>query len=942
MIASGLLNNELVSWSKSGLIAYVDNESGYANLCVTLLETINGTNWRLRPSKKYAIQPYMLDTSSTGNGSNTANGNASGTTQRSINHLSSIYWNNTHNHAGDQLALFDDVGNLTVLSAGQTVEGASTFDKLFVLFQDNGYKIYSQSAPLQESTSGIKATRALAKRDTHATIVEFHWVGTPTPLFALLRARKDPSTSAFKSQVQQFQPLGLTHPTSIKCACLGLRRGGQLDFWYQFSNSKDYKKISLNLNSCQESRNKQFDWIQCGKVAQMEEDQASIVGAYSRLSKKLIFYKLSVDWNISSQNAVADPKLHLQHIIEFSPDFLSDKGEPVELKGFELLSATSNKGSGPELLLCYDVMGVSRSIVKRFKLTQFTPSSELCAVFGVFNTEDQALPLCQYSFEKEHEYSFDCTISAIDYIFSENIVIFRLKDGHSSTYDRRTWKNEEELSREPKQDIISSAFSNGIRIPATLPTTAFEWSRISPSLGGILSKASSKDSLRFDPIEAPVTDVAENDLYVASTFAYAFVCANHRQTSGEDLSIAIKTHLLKIAQVSESRAEKFLKTVICTVYQLFGLTPDATKELKDKLIMSRPIQRAMLLQSELACSFTNNNIYNMSRTALTLRNILFAFNGVSRNIQVLIHHSATMNFQQPNGKLFQFAFSKQDLIYSLIPGAKWFVKLVTFLTQQMIVLINSPNDKENTLVLGIFSSKMTRQLLLSVLSEIKKVIHLVTKFPETSFPVLNESSIFLRKVLGDSPVNFEKFETFLADVNNKFTSLGESPIVGSSTKDSYLIIEGDIPPEVSQLKEFLLSYSNTAVLSHIKPAEVYFSDTRGLRIFSSEMFPSPYFKLLQPLEKGIVVSSDVISSNIPSRSLCVVETDDISKEPLGSGNYRLKRCCRCGAVSRAGYPVTSEDTIVPTSVSTKRWTSLYVKVCICSGLLYELEEDTHH
>ena len=132
-----------------------------------------------------------------------------------------------------------------------------------------------------------------------------------------------------------------------------------------------------------------------------------------------------------------------------------------------------------------------------------------------------------------------------------------------------------------------------------------------------------------------------------------------------------------------------------------------------------------------------------------------------------------MNLQQPSGKLFQFAFSKQDLIYSLIPCAKWFVKLVTFLTQQMIVLINKPEDQENTLVLGILSSKMTRQLLLSVLSEIRKIIHLVTKFPETTFPILNESSIYLRKVLSDSPVNFEKFETFLADVNYKFTSLSE-------------------------------------------------------------------------------------------------------------------------------------------------------------------------
>ncbi|SCU99470.1 LAFA_0G24256g1_1 [Lachancea sp. 'fantastica'] len=940
MFNPGSNSRGLASWSKTGMLAYVDNESDHSNLCITLLETINGTNWRLRPCKKYTIHPNMLDIPNTANSAGVNGAGNSNGSQKTFNYLSSIYWSNTHNLGGDQLALFDDVGNLTMANAGQTLEGISTLDNLVVLFQDNGYKIHSQLVPLQECSSDKKITRSSTKRETHSSIVEFYWIGTHTPLFTLLGARKDSATSSYKSQVEQVQPLGITHPTSVKCACLGLRRGGQLDFWYQFSNSKDYKKISLHLNSIQDSRAKQVDWIQCSKFAQMDESQAMLIGTFSRLTETLAFYKLTVDWNNSSQNSVSDPKLQLQHVLEFSPEFLSEAGEPIELKGFQLLSAPNDKASGIELLLNYEVVGASRSVVKRYKFGKYTPSSVLCAVFGVSDDEEQPLPVCDYAFEQQEIYEFDSSIYTIEFNATESVVIFRLKNGHSTIYDRRTWTSEQDLAKVQNRDVMSSPFSTGLRMPITFPTCGFEWSQISPSLGGVISKVTGQDSLHFDPIEASITDNAENDTSVALAFAFAFVCSGHRQSSGEDLSIAIKTHLLKLGQVSGDRAEKLLKNLIITVYQLFGLTPDASKELKDKLTMSRPVQKTMLLQSELACSFTNNSIYNMSRTALSLRNILFAFNGVSRNIQVLIHHSATMNFQQPNGKLYQFAFSKQDLIYSLIPSAKWFVKLVTYLTQQMIVLVNSPNDKENSLVLGIFGSKMTRQLLLSVLGEIKKVIHLITKFPETSFPVLNESSIYLRKVLGDSPVNFEKFETFLADVNNKFSLLEESRSNTSMARDTYLIIDGDIPPEVSQLKDFLLSYSNTAVLSHIKPAEVYFSDTRGLRILSSEIFQPCFHKLLQPLEKGLVIPSDVLSDDVPSASLCVIEIDDISREPLNSGKYKLKRCCRCGAVTRAGYPVTSENTIFSTSVTTKRWTSLYTKSCICSGLLYELDRSS--
>lgn len=942
MSVLGLKSDGPVSWSKTGLIAYGETDSSDINLCVTFLETINGTNWRFHPPKKYIIHPHMYDKKPLSNG-NAINGNGSvAKPQKAFYNIRSVHWNNSISLSGELLAVCDEVGNLTILMAGQSIQGPSTLDNMIVLFQDNIYKIHNQIIPLDEAVIGSKGVRKGNKRECHTSIINFQWLSSQKPVIVMLGARKDPSTDTFKSQVQQSPPYGIFHPTSIKSACIAIRRNGQLDFWYQLSNSKDHKKISLQLSSSQDPWNKEQDWLEFGQCAHMNEEQTMLIGVYSRLNRKFAFYKLSVNWNVNTANAINDPSLKLQHLNDLIPDSLGPNGEILQFNNFHITSRTHEKSSKPEILICYKVVGSSRSIVKRLEISTSVPSSELTLVFGTLTSNSSTSTPSKYTVKEVGGLQFDSPVSAVTSRILDSIIIFRLDNGETKVFNRQNWTTEADAknvsSRGQPNTNITSLFCTGLQFPLLPPFDAIEWIKISPALGGVIAKLKFKKNPCFYSLFSDASKDEKHDSSIAAAFAYGFVVSNHRQMSGEDLSIAMKTHALKLGQFNKKRAERFITSAISSVYHLFGLSPDSPRELKDKLIMSRPIQRAMLLQLELGSSFINSNIYNISRVVMSLRNILFAFNGVSRNVQVLIHHTATMNVHQSNGKLFQFAFSKQDLIYSLIPCAKWFVKFITFLTQQMIVLVNNPNDTENTLVLGILSSKMTRTLILSVLNEMKKIIQLVTKFPETIYPVLNESSVYLRKVLGDSPVNFEKFETFLVDVNNKFIALSEQQPQLSSQKEPYLVVQGEIPEDIIQIKDFLLSYSNTAVLSHTKPADVYFTDTSGLRIFASEYFSKPIFKLLQPIEEGLVVDNETLPPNFKTaRSFSVIEFDDISNDKLTSGkDAKIKRCCRCGSVTCAGYTVSKESTIVPTSISTKRWTNLYSKICVCSGFLYEL------
>ena len=188
-------------------------------------------------------------------------------------------------------------------------------------------------------------------------------------------------------------------------------------------------------------------------------------------------------------------------------------------------------------------------------------------------------------------------------------------------------------------------------------------------------------------------------------------------------------------------------------------------------------------------------------------------------------------------------------------------------------------DRDYTLVHGIFGAKMSRTLILSILNEIKKVTQIVAKFPENSYPILNESSTFLKLVLSESPVDFEKFETFLVDVNNKFIALSEQQ--PSQEREFSLLVKAEIPPEFSKVGDFLLQYANNAVISHANAAAVYFADTSGLKISNTEFFNPEIFHLLQPLEKGLIIDTDQLPKNCrTSRSFSKLLYDDVTCDKL--------------------------------------------------------------
>lgn len=1004
------VSSKEVSWSKNGIIAYSDPQSAEGNLCITFLETINGINWRFHPPQRYIIHPQLHESSdktksndSSGtlasatapattntNTANTANSTTSTTnsmtgalnshittnvtpnmssasivgktsttttTPQFFYNISSVHWNNWFSLPGDMLAVCDEVGNMTMLIAGQSPEGATTFERLTMLFQDNVYKISNHIMPLTPTTEKPKKLeRKQTKKEYHTTILDFHWISSSKSVIISQFCALDTTTNIYRNKAQQIPPYGVFHPPSMKYACAAIRRNGQIDFWYQFSNSKDHKKITLQLSMSEsQQRNKELDWLQFANITPIDDGHCMLITTYSKLKNKLSLYKLYVSWNGTTNKPLTDPTLKIQNILNVSLDKIDDRGNIITLSNLHVVTKTvSEKDHYPEIVLVFDINGAKKSLIKRMRLVNTYLALDYVAILNpnLQREETNKMPLKtkRYNVRYYNDMIIDNRITNVSSEMLDSFISFYSDTGSITSYNLNDWELEtERMNHQVKQgkytNIITSVLSAGFRYPNLPSNLSLDWICVSPTMSGVLYKLQDEHIPQFRCVVKDDISENNNDSIDATAVAFTFVGSTHRQLSAEDLSIACKNHITKLAEIDEERAKKFIMILMTNLYPFFNVSLNAPKEIMEKMITSRPIQKIMLLQLELGSGFkSTENIASMARIVLYLKNVLFSFNGVARNLQFAIEQ---MNSAQADGnqsKLFQTAFSKQDLIHSLIPIAKWFVKFVTYLMQEVLILVNNPPTDKGTLVLGVFGSKMSRQLILSILTEIKRIAQVITKFPETTYPVLNESSNYLKMVLGESPINFEKFETFLTNVNNKFTAVNEEQAANEMqnilAREHSLLIKAALPEEHKKVAEFLITYANNTLVSHLNAANVYFADTTGLRTSQDEYFTPEVRHLLQPIDKGLVVDPKTLDEKykdaVPYSQLVYdgITYDRLSESELKDG--KLKRCSRCGCVTKAGYVVASDKTIIPTSIQTKRWPTMYTRMCICSGMLYEL------
>lgn len=962
-------NENLVSWSKNGIILYAKGSA----VALTFFESINGTNWRLHPEKYYNLGTYennklnnshaFKDSEQKRSQNQSPVSNPPKTSKLNFN-ISRIEFSNWGSLSGDLVAVADEIGTLSILMVGVDAGGVSTLDHMAMLFQDSMIK--NSSIKDTQNHSAIKNLELLdgpeKVQSNHFTnlystaILDLQWVcSTKQFMTSRLNAGwKNPNPGSgpavSKLSFNSLPSFGVYHPQFIKYSCACIRRNGEFSLWYQFSNSKETKKQTLRVA--------ENEWLDNAELAHCKENNVFYLTTYSNLDNLVSVYRISINWNSQQQQqqkqqdpqqqqqqSLEDPTLNCEKIFEMTPSRMHGD-EIINLVKCSLLSRSYDANSDADLLLIYEIAGKRTSIVKRYSIQKTAPT----ALFTNILLKDSTHLVNTASFYQPkfvEDISIDDIVESVQYQYIQNVVHFRLASGKSKMFRKGSWK--EFVYNEQIVSDQVSPLEAGFSFPV-LPTN-LEWCTLSPLACGLLYKIQGDPLLHYTPYLSDKLTITENKII---SLAYNFVSCTHKSCMGEDATIAIQTYLMALNNTE--KREQIIMAIVQTCFNFFGFLPNSAKEVVERIIITKPMQKLMLLQLELSGVFENSSrVYLMSRSIMCFRDILFAFNTVVRNAQMMIQHSATMSAQNNGGKLYQFSFSKQDLFFSLLPISKWFVKYVTFLMQQLLFVMNNSSDENNLFALSVISGKVTRVLLLAILQEINKIKKLVTKFPETAYPALNDSSIFLLKVFEDSPVSFEKFETFLVDINNKIKknddALLEAPANSTtahelSSREAYILMKGTIPRKFSYFKDIVLSETFNKVIPEIDAANLFFTDTSNLKLFADEFYNKKYFQLLQPINEGLIVENEKIRME-SSASFSNMDFDDVTKEPLyfnnnpADGNQnaakdKYKRCVRCGNITMAGYVIPKSKTVVATSISTRRWCSVYSKTCTCSGMLHEI------
>lgn len=654
LVERGSKFGKLISWSKHGIIAFASppdlltqqlpNQFKH-NLLLTYLERVDENSWQLAKSEGLSAKPLNDHTASPS--------------------LSLVCWSNL----STDLAVSDVHGNFYIYLAGvgvinnKQLNGTSNGTSSNGGLSSNGSNgtnggtnstTSSSADKPTDSSNGISAGsnasisyeltsynhlemiyRDIVDPSTSLTtgasltpsinsIVGFKWLNIEKnqmlnkpatinvpPLLNSPQQSPPNASITYSYGVNQFAPLGATHPIPTKQACVALRGNGEFHLYYQGEHKVEYHKVTHKLSS---SVNNPVNF----KTASIgfSKRKEIIVTGYDTLSQMIKTFAITIDWGFLIQSAQKQktdphfqtpkelqsaPKLQVKFLYEMSPmgieveidqekrdddemDIDSHEGSKDSdgkksvsehignLSCIEIISPNFFPDSELEILIAYDsYSSINDFVPNSTTIYRYTIVDQLSRISDAFSElglqggvggggvgRDNSGNAKSYALELQDKMNVDGIIQSISTTIVDTFIILSLENGQLQLIDRNTMsivdkkKQAQQLSpTKSPPSSITTLFDIGFEFPK-LPTGAHNMICVSPNLTSLvyIPINSPHQELTFKVFESNRKIISSIDLFITSVgfaFRHAYTC--YTNTCSDDLLALIQIEIKEIRYI---------------------------------------------------------------------------------------------------------------------------------------------------------------------------------------------------------------------------------------------------------------------------------------------------------------------------------------------------------------------------------------------------------
>lgn len=905
-----------ISWSKNGFIAYSD-PTPTTNLSITKLESIKGSSWRLAPKKIYQIKTSP---------------------NSKLNPITNVYWSTS----GMDLAIIDDIGNITILSTGvlksTSSHQLSCFEDVDIIYQDDICERSASTAKVQPKI--LSSSRG----DSITKVIAFKWLNVDKPIISNspavrvltssdsmvssgaaadgAAASSDSSGYAYSYAVHQYKSYGALHPVQGKNGFFTVRRNGQVDFYYQYNNAAmDFQKKSIFLEDVE---NLKSLWLEHANIG-FNRDGSIIVASYSPLIKALRVYKILVDWGNISNNAKLQPVLKVEKLISEPLNIIASNGFPQELTGIDIISPNFSLDTELELLLTFTGPGVTNGktllqkyqISNEFKNLRFKNDG---SGYGSGSTQSTTVE-GYYTLAQTGEVTLNEEILDISFKNFGFLAILTLKNGEIQLRNRKNLHLLGGRNNEVIPPAISTLLDAGFKFD--LPNFKPESIAVSPNMCGYVALNPETNTLEYKTASRPKHQFAKGEiLTLSASFGYKYSSACFTNMSSDDLIIAIQEEIFKIED--KSIRDQLILAILQESHRALNFSLDHSKDQIDRLLVNPPIQKLLSLQYSLGKLQPTNEISSIALAILNLRLVSFS---IMLSLRTLFHHQQRIT--KKGSESLMDAIYRSENILSTLGTINWFIEFLIFTIQDLLNCYDetsSNKDHFDTIVFALLLSKIPRSLIIYSIAGIKRIDGFLMKIQELNnannpgalnMEILNKSIERYKYLL--ELIDLEKFEKFLIEIETiSQRNLDKSASLGI---EQTLIFQNKIPPSFVSSIPTILDKFHDHFQDSANFSELYFHDTKWLhfQIQSND----------KTLKKIFLGPNDKVPILFNLNDTLV---DDVTKIVI-TNKEKLKKCLRCEYI-------TSNDTDGFFSNSIKgsnsnanlnHWPVAFHRTCLCGS-----------